>query len=250
MKNQSISSLLIVLITLFTTISSDAASRKKGGKGAFAGGSLAAGLGVAITTADQTGVNSLVQAAKVNTNSTASTLSSATEYMGFLTFRFSNNLVALQLRPTLFYQSSSGSGSDGSHSYDLDGYTVFPLVRLIPLSNDIIDFYIQGGIGYAQLNGKIKNAAREAKFSGSGFGMQTGLGAEFCFIPQHCFAVEGNYRYLPITRNIVSSGTGPGNLPWGTSQAQADKELEDSAGNDVATTLSGISGSISYVYNF
>jgi len=222
------------------------AAKKRGGKGAFAGGSLSVGLGLSLVTADQTGINSLISSAKTATNSTAGSLSSATEYVGYLTFKFSNNFAALQLRPALFSQSTSGTGSDGAHSYKLDGFTLFPLIRLIPLSNDLIDFYLQGGLGYGKLDGTIKNGATSTTFSGSAFGTQFGLGAEFCFLPDHCLNVEGNYRYLPISRNIVSSGTG---LPAGVSQNTAEQELEAS-GMDVATTLTGVSGLLSYTYNF
>jgi opacity protein-like surface antigen len=242
--------LALLCVFSFSQTTQAAYSKKKGGKNTFAGGGISAGLGLAISTADQTGMNSLINSAKANAASSASTFGAATEYVGFVTFRFANNFVALQLRPSYFTQSTSGSGTDGSHEYSLSGFTLFPLVRIIPLTNDIIDFYLQGGVGYAKLDGSIKNGAKQASFSGSSFGLQAGLGAEFCLIPDHCFSVEGNYRYLPISRNVVSSGTGPGGLPWGTSQAQADRELEDAAGNDVATTLSGISGMISYVYNF
>ena len=238
--------LLVLLFTLSLSLPAEAA-RKKGGKGAFAGGSISVGLGISLTTAEQTGINSLINSAKAATNSTASSLSSATEYIGYVTFHFSGNFVALQLRPTLFSQSSSGSGTDGSHSYNLNGYTIFPLVRITPLSNDLIDFYIQGGVGYGKLDGTIKNGSASADFSGSAFGTQVGLGAQFCFIPDHCFNIEGNYRYLPISRNIVSTASG---LPTGTTQASAGGELEDASGNDVATTLSGVSGILSYTYNF
>ena len=224
------------------------AAKKKGGKGAFASGSLSAGLGIGLTTADQAGLNTMISTAKTSVAATTSTFSSGLEFMGHLTFRFSNGLVALQLRPTYFQQSTSGSGSDGSHSYDLTGFTLFPLVRIIPLSNDIIDFYLQGGIGYGKLDGSITNGTRKASFSGSSFGLQTGIGADFCLVPDHCFGVEGNYRYLPIQRNIVSSASGA--LPYGASQAASDRELEDLNGSDVATSLSGISGILSYTYNF
>lgn len=240
-----ISVFLCIILTLFLANKTYAA--KKGGGKAFAGGSLSVGVGLATTTADQTGINGLITAAKASTNSSASSLSSATEYVGYVTFRFSNNFIALQLRPTLFSQSSSGTGTDGAHNYSLDGLTLFPLLRLIPLSNDFIDFYIQGGLGYGKLDGKIQNGATSANFSGSSFGLQLGLGAEFCFVTNHCFNVEGNYRYMPITRNIVSSGVG---LPAGVSQATADGELENTSGMDVATTLTGISGLLSYTYNF
>lgn len=247
-KSARLISVYIVSALILLSFTNEAqAAKKRGGKGAFAGGSLSGGFGIALTTAEQTGMNGLINTAKATTNSTASTMSGATEYIGYLTFRFANNFVALQLRPTLFSQSTSGSGTDGSHSYSLDGYTVFPLVRIIPLSNDLIDFYIQGGLGYGKLDGSIKNGATRAEFTGSGFGTQFGLGAEFCFVPDHCFNIEGNYRYLPISRNIVSSASG---LPAGTSQATADRELEDANGMDVATSLSGISGILSYTYNF
>ena len=245
-KHFILQAFLLIFITSIADITF-AASRKKGSKGAFAGGAVSIGAGFALSTAEQTGINSMVDAAKAAANSSASKLSTGTEYLGYATFRFANGFTAIQIRPSYFTQSSSGSGSDGSHSYDLTGFTIFPLARLIPLSNELIDFYIQGGLGYAKLDGNIKNGVKEASFSGSGFGVQAGLGAEFCFIPSHCFAIEGNYRYLPISRNIVSSGSG---LPFGTTQAQADKELEDASGNDLGTTLSGVSGIVSYVFNF
>lgn len=245
--SRSIYSLLTVILLVFTFSNEAFAARKKGGKGAFAGGSLSAGLGISLSTAEQSGINTLINSAKASTNSTAGTLSAATEYIGYFTFHFSGNFVAIQLRPTLFSQSTSGSGTDGAHSYSLDGFTLFPLVRITPLSNDFIDFYVQGGLGYGKLDGSIKNGATSASFSGSAFGTQIGLGAQFCFVPDHCFNVEGNYRYLPISRNIVSAAAG---LPTGVSQATVERELEDAGGMDIATTLSGVAGIISYTYVF
>lgn len=246
---------LISLMTLLFTVSILSTSQnvfaaKKGGKGAFAGGSLSAGLGIGLSTADQSGLNTMIGAANAASAAGVSDFSSGLEFMGHLTFRFSNNFVALQLRPTYFQQSTKGNGTDGSHKYELTGYTIFPLLRIIPLSNDIIDFYLQGGIGWGKLSGKVENGARNASFNGSNFGMQMGLGADFCLLPSHCFGVEGNYRYLPIDRNIVSSGTGPSSLPYGTSQAQSDRELEDLNGSDVGTSMTGISGILTYTFNF
>lgn len=247
MRNFRLTFIYTTALILICSFSIEVHAKKRGGRGAFAGGALSAGLGIAITTADQTGIDSLIQAAKTATNSSASTMGSATEYVGYLTFRFANDFVALQLRPSLISQSSSGTGTDGAHSYKLNGLAVFPIMRIIPLSNEFIDFYLQGGLGYGKVDGTIENGATNAKFSGSGFGTQIGLGAEFCFVPDHCFNVEGNYRYLPISRNIVTSGTG---TPAGLSQPIADRELEDASGMDVATTLSGVSGMLSYTYNF
>jgi len=228
-----------------------AMARKRGGKSAFAGGSMSIGFGIALHTAEQNGLNNMIRSAKAQPglNVTTSDLSSGYEFSGQFTFRFSNNLVAIQLRPSYFTQSASGRGTDGSYDYDLTGLTLFPLVRLVPLSNDIIDFYLQAGIGYGKLDGSITNGSRNAKFSGSGFGMQVGLGADFCLIPDHCFGVEGNYRYLPVSRNIVSSGTSA-TPPYGATQATSDRELEDASGNDVGTSMSGISGVLNYTFMF
>lgn len=224
-----------------------AAGKKRGGRGAFAGGSLSFGLGYSFSTAEQDGLNQVINNAKVANSATTSELSSATEYIGFATFTFSNNFVALQLRPTLFQQSESGNGTGGNYNYDLNGFTLFPLVRIIPLSNDIIDFFIQGGLGYGKLSGKITNGPTEASFSGTDFGAQVGLGANFCFWPEHCFGVEGNYRYLPIQRNIITSSNGV--VSNNITQVANGSELEVS-GNDVETKLTGISGILTYTYNF
>lgn len=246
--------LFISIVTFFTIIivfTDQAEARKKGGKAAFAGGSLSVGLGIAFSTAQQDGLNNMIAASKTASPGVSTgNLSSAMEYNLQFTFRFANNLAAIQLRPTLFQQEATGSGAEGAFNYKLDGFLVFPLVRIIPLSNDIIDFYMQFGLGYGKLNGEITNGTRNASFSGSNFGAQVGVGADFCFVPDHCFGVEGNYRYLPIQRNIVSSGTGPGNLPYGSSQANSGSELEGTDGNDVGTTFNGISGQLNYTYNF
>lgn len=245
--NKKLFELLFSLILCFSAQETFAA-KKKGGKGAFAGGSLSVGLGLAVATADQDGINQLIQAGKLANNSTAGNMSSATEYMAHVTFRFSNNLVALQIRPTYFLQDSTGSGTDGQYEYSLSGTSIFPLVRIIPLSNDLIDFYMQFGLGYGNLNGKIRNGARNLEFKGGNFGTQFGIGADFCFLPDHCFGIEGNYRYLPIPRNIITSSTGA--VPDGVTQNAKDRELEDASFNDVATKLSGISGVLMYTFNF
>jgi Outer membrane protein beta-barrel domain len=241
-------SLLLFLFTVFIfNTEAEAAGRKRGGRSAFAGGALSFGLGYSFSTAEQDGLNQIISDAKVNNSATTSNLSSASEYVGFVTFTFSNSLVAIQLRPTLFQQSESGNGTAGNYNYDLEGFTFFPLVRLIPLSNDIIDFYIQGGLGYGKLSGEIKNGPTEVSFSGTNFGAQIGLGANFCFWPEHCFGVEGNYRYLPIQRNMITSSNGT--LSNNITQVANGSEFEVS-GNDVETKLTGISGLLTYTYNF
>ncbi len=241
--------LVILLSVIIISVPNEAvAAKKRGGKGAFAGGSISLGLGLALLTADQSGLNGMIRETKATTNSTTGEFGSGYELSGRFTFKFSNNLVALQLRPSYITQETTGTAADGAYDYKLTGFTVFPVVRLIPLSNDIIDFYLQAGVGYGKLDGDITNGPRNAKFSGSSFGLMAGLGADFCLVPSHCFGVEGNYRYLPISRNIVTRASA---LPvYGSSQATPDRELENSDGSDVSTTLTGISGALSYTMNF
>ncbi len=245
MRFKILSILTVATFVLFS-VNSEAA-KKRGGKGAFAGGSLSVGLGYGFSTAEQSGINDIIKNAKSSNQATTSELKSASEYSVQGSFRFSNGYVAIQLRPSWFQQYESGSGTAGSYSYNLNGFTVFPLVRLIPLSNDLIDFYIQAGLGYGKLSGDMTNGPSKISFTGSNFGLQAGLGADFCFVPDHCIGIEGNYKYLPIQRNITTASSGvAGN---GISQSTIDQELEVN-GSDMATTFSGISGTVSYTYNF
>lgn len=244
LNNTLVASLTMCFIFCATI---NAEAKKKGGSGSFAGGSLSIGAGWAFATADQDGINQIISNAKATSSATTSELKAAMEYNLQLTFRFANNLVAIQLRPSFFKQSESGTGTGGSYDYSLSGFTLFPLVRIIPLSNDIIDFYVQGGLGYGSLDGDITNGPTTVSFSGTNFGAQFGLGADFCFFPQHCFGIEGNYRYLPISRNIVGSSNGV--LSNNITQVTAGSEFE-AANSDVATNLSGISGLVSYTFNF
>lgn len=245
--------LKVFALTIFTmslVLSNDAfAARKGGGAKSLKNGSVSIGLGVSLMSANQDGLNDMIKAAKVaQPGVTTSELSSAMEYNAQLTFTFSSGLVALQLRPSYFTQSSMGSGPSGDYDYKLTGFSFFPLVRIIPLSNDIIDFYIQGGLGYGELKGDVTNGTgNNVSFKGSGFGLQVGLGANFCMTASHCFGVEGNYRYLPISRNIVDSSSG---TISGTTQIAPNKELEGADGNDVGTSMSGVGGTLSYVFNF
>lgn len=250
MKSMSfLTSLILAVLVSFSFSNHAEAAKKRGGKGAFAGGSLAIGFGVSLVTAEQSGLNSMISTAKAANGATTSNFGTGLEYSGQFTFTFSNGFTAIQLRPSYFTQSSSGSAGDGSYSYDLTGFTFFPIVRLIPLSNDVISFYVQGGLGYGKLDGSVSNGPRKITFSGSNFGMQIGVGADFYLFPDHGFGFEGSYRYLPIQRNVVTGSTGAGTI-YGTTQSTPDRELEDLNGSDVATTLSGISGMISYTYNF
>ena len=237
------------LIALPTSVL--ALAKKRGAKSVLANGGFSMGFGVSLLSAEQNGLNSLISSAKAQApggNDSTGDLSSGLEYSAQFTFHFSNDFLAIQLRPSYFTQSATGSGTDGDYSYNLTGFTIFPLVRIIPLSNDFISFYLQSGIGYGQLRGDISNGPRNISFVGSNFGIQVGLGAEFCLLPEHCFGVEGNYRYLPMQRNIVRNSSTP--APYGVSQSVPDRELEDASGKDLATTMNGVSGTLNYTFNF
>ena len=240
-------SLITLIAVIFLSLNAFAL-RKAGGGRALKGGTFSVGVGLGLGSFEQDDLNDAIRTAKTTSGATTGEMNSATEYVGFATYRFANNFVAIQLRPAFFSQATKGSGTGGSYDYSLSGYSVFPLLRFIPLSNDVIDFYIQGGMGYGKLDGTITNGARKVSFGGSSFGTQAGIGADFCFFAQHCFGVEGNYRYLPIERNKVVTSSGA--LPDGISQASLNRELENAVGDDVSTKLSGVYGVVTYSFNF
>jgi hypothetical protein len=120
------------------------------------------------------------------------------------------------------------------------------MLRFVALENNIIKFFLQGGVGYGKLSGTVEQVANKLEFSGSTFGAMGGLGALFCFTASHCMGVEGNLRYLPISRNTVTSVTG---TPTQFSQITTDGELEFD-NSDVGTSMSGIVGAIYYTMIF
>ena len=212
------------------------------------GGSSEIGFGFSTISSTQKDLNSVID----NVNSTqggVSTkgLTSAYDFFAQYSFRFSGTMFALVFRPSYFTQSASGSGTTvGDYSHSLTGYTFFPLLRLYPLENNFIRFFMQAGVGFGYLKGELKEGSSSVSYSGSNFGGQAGLGADFCFTDNHCMTLEGNVRYLPIERNIADSVTG---APTGFTQVQASREVEYDQ-NDMSTTMSGIQGVLAYTYIF
>lgn len=245
-----ISYLLFLSIFIFSgnLLAQSRPGAKKVGVKKLKGGSYFIGGSVGFGSIEQSGLNQAIRTAKTLSFATTGDMTSSMEYMGVLGYKFPTYPIALLIRPSYFVQSSTGTGTGGNFNYDLTGFTVFPMFRYIALSNDFIDFYMQGGLGYAKLDGKITNGSRNVSFSGSSFGLQGSIGADFCFFPEHCLGIEGNYRYLPIVRNINSSGSAV--LPDGIGQNTSGRELENSSGDDVATYLTGVTGIISYTFNF
>ena len=167
------------------------------------------GFQLGTVSASQNQMNDLIKRANTREGGISTgEMNSAYELQGFYMYRFSNPLYALQIRPSYFYQVEEGSGASGGHNYSLTGFTIFPILRLYPLENTFMKFYMQAGFGYGQIMGEIQEGAAKVEFSGGAFGSMAGMGAEFCFHPSHCFNLEGNYRYLNFERFTADSSSG------------------------------------------
>lgn len=221
------SQILCVLGLLF--LSSLASAARGGGGGAS---SLEFGIGIA--TASQDDINNWATA------NSGQQLSSGYEFTFSYLYRFSGSMFALALRPGYFSQSNSGSATAS-----LSGITFMPMLRLYPLENSFIRFFMQIGLGGGALNGTLSVASGNTSFSGGAFGAQAGLGADFCFTDSHCMTIEGNFRYMPIPRSVISSTSG--NL--GSGSMTTASELEKN-GIDAQNTLTGIQGILAYTLKF
>lgn len=167
-------------------------------------------------------------------------------------YRFGSTMFAVLFRPSLFFQSSLGSSTTGEkYNYDLRGWTFFPNFRIIPLENSFLKFYVQMGVGYGKLTGKIRENDSTIEFSGANFGGSMGLGAEFCFFDKDCFNLEGNFRYLPFERNKASAVSAKGGWASGslTGPPAGGEEVEMN-NRDLGTTLSGVLATIGYTHYF
>lgn len=207
------------------------------------------GLAFSVVSAGQNDMNSVIDANNSAHTANTKSLGSAYEFAGTWAYRFGGSEYAFVFRPGYFTQTATGSGTGGDYDYKLTGFTVFPMVRMYPLENAFIHFFLQGGVGYGMLNGEIKAGANDLKFDGSSFGAIAGIGVDFCFTESHCLTVEGNMRYLPIERNISSGGNCTDNAISGVTQCGGSKEVEYN-GTDLRTTMSGIQGLIGYTMNF
>ncbi len=226
------------ILSFFLAISFGSAAFAAGG----GGGDMSLGIGIALVTPAQEDVNSVIDEINASESRASNKLGTGYEIPVYFQYRFTSSMFALQFRPSYFTQSASGSGYDTK----LTGFTFFPMLRMYPLENTFIHFYLQTGIGYGRVSGSMSGPNGSVDWSGGAFGALGGMGAEFCFSPSHCMVVEGNVRYLPIERNIVSGTSG---TPSGFDTVRDDAELEN--GNmDVKTTLSGIQGGLYYQMNF
>lgn len=236
--------LFIILLSLSIIILSAEDVFAKGGGGG--GHSITGGL--TTISSDQKDLNSIIDTVNSSQGGVSTkSLTSAYDFFVQYQYRFSGSMFALVFRPSYFTQSGKGSGTTvGDYNHSLSGFTFFPLLRLYPLENSFIRFFMQAGVGFGYLKGEVKQGDASLSYSGSNFGAQAGLGAEFCFTENHCMTLEGNVRYLPIERNIADSVNG---TLTGFTQAQKSREVEYDQ-NDMATTMSGIQGVLGYTYHF
>lgn len=241
----------IIALSVFVFMSASSAfgARRGGGGSGFFSGDHSLGVGFAYMGASQDDINGAIDDANTATTGGISTknLGSGYEFFANWIIRFERSMYSIVLRPGYFTQSSTGSGNGQSYDYKLSGLTFFPMFRLTPLENDFIKFFMQMGLGYGSLSGDIKAAGQSIAFSGSAFGAVGGIGVDFCFTPSHCVTIEGNVRYLPIERNVASTGC-TGTVP-GLSQCGSGQEVERNS-KDLQTTLSGVMGVLAYTLNF
>lgn len=239
-------SLLFLTVTLMTfALGLDEAFAQRGG-----GGGHSMGFGLSLITANQKDLNSVMDATGAAYPGTFSTknLGSAYEFYGQYAYRFKGSMFGLVIRPSYFMQSSTGNCGGGNCDYNLSGITIFPILRVIPLENSFIKFFIQGGVGYGNLKASVSEVSSKASFSGDAYGAMGGLGVDFCFTPSHCLTIEGNVRYLPVVRSTADSVSGTF-TSTGFSQIQTGREVEYN-GNDLSMTLSGLQGVLAYTLNF
>jgi hypothetical protein len=230
-----------LIITLILSITSIAVFAKGGSSG-----NSSLGLGISSISPSQDDLNLLIERSNTSSAITTSKFGSAFELEAHYMYRFSGEMFAIMFRPSYFSQSTKGSGAAGDYNYSLSGWSLFPILRLYPLENSFIKFFLEIGLGYGQLYGDITEGGATVKFKGSDFGALGGLGAEFCFTGNHCMALEGAFRYLPLQRNLPSSTSG---TPASNSFNASGKEVELDGG-DMQTTMSGVLGTLGYTYYF
>lgn len=222
-------------------------------RGGGGGGNHSFGGNLIFASPAQDDLDTLISNANTSAGSiTTKPFGQGYEFVAQYMYRFSGSMFALLFRPSVFSQSSTGKAPSGAkYNYELSGWTFFPMFRLIPLENSFLKFYMQLGIGYGRLTGKIRENDSTIEFAGGNFGGTTGLGAEFCFFDNHCFNLEGNFRYLPFERNKATAVSAPAG--WGTGSLTgppASGEEVEMNNRDLGTTLSGVLATLGYTFYF
>ena len=237
----------IFAVFLFGAV--DAQAQRYGGRSALSGGDHQLGLALGITNTSQEHMNTLISRANTRAGGiSTSALNQAYEGALQYGYRFSGSMLALLIRPSFFYQKSTGGNSSGNYNYSVTGFTVFPILRIYPLENDLMKFFFQFGLGYGRANGTIEEATAKTDFAGGAYGALFGAGTEFCFVANHCVSAEANYRYLTAERNIASSvsGTFASDSLNGVRE-NGEVEMDDT---DLATRMGGLQFLLGYAIHF
>lgn len=218
-------------------------------------GGWSLGVNLGLTNVDQSDMDLLISRANTREGGiSTSSFGSAWNGNVFLGYRFSGTVVAIEFRPSFFYQAKDGTNSSGgAFDYSVLGISLFPLIRFHMLENNYIKFFSHIGIGFGYATGEIKEqgstASGSVDFSGSDMGYMAGLGAQFCFLGGgHCLNIEGNLKVLSIERLTADKASGSF-ASDSLSQAQKSKEVEI-GDRDFGVTMTGIEGMLGYVYWF
>lgn len=226
------------------------------GGGGLGGGSHSFGVFGGLTQASQDNLNTLSTRANARTGvGPISTPAQNGAYEAGLQYgyRFSGTIFSILMRPSYFYSAANGTGANnaGNYNYSVTGFTIFPILRLIPLENDFMKFIMQFGLGYGRATTKIEEGPGQVTAVGDAFGTLLGLGAEFCLTASQCISLEGNYRYLTMERNIATSASGTwASGPNGSlSRAAENKEVELDD-DDLKVRMGGLQFLVGYTIHF
>jgi len=237
--------LLVLAVTLFVSAAALAQSKGNWSMGAFG----------SIVTSSQTDFEEMQKRANQRTGVSTPAFGNALEFGGYLERRLNSSIVALQLRPSYFTQSSKATGGTGAaagnYNYSVSGFVLTPLLKVYGLESNLLKLYFLGGIGWAYVSGQVQEGSYQISTTGSNFGFQGGIGVEACFgAGTHCFFTEGNMRYMRIERNLATDvqGTPAGGTPTGPTAVKG-QELELD-GHDAFTSLSGVQAVLGYVFHF
>lgn len=237
-SSSSPSSFPFIIITIAALAIAFVPSSRAFAKGGGGGGHML-GIQLGTVSTGQEHMNALISRANTRAGGiSTSSMNSAYEGSVQYGYRFSGTIFSLLLRPSYFYQVSKGAGGGADYNYSVTGFNIFPMFRLYPLENEFMRFFMQLGLGYGRANGVVEEAGAKAEFVGDAFGTVIGLGTEFCFTPNYCATLEGNYRYMKMARNIASDVSGTFDTD-SLSQATKNQEIEID-NTDFATSMSGL----------
>lgn len=238
------------LLIIGLTLTSQSFAQRGGSRtrGVSLSGENSLGFGLGLITSDQANMNDIIDTANTAGGSNVKNLSSGLEFFAQYGIRFDGSWWGFVFRPSMMSQTTSGVCSGGHCKYEVNGMTFFPMIRMVPLENGVVKLFFQVGLGYGQMEGSITQPGKSVKFKGSAFGALGGLGVDLCITESHCITVEGNLRYLPIERNLITSGSTTG-MAGGVSGTASGDEIEVNS-KDLGTTMSGLQGLISYTMLF